>query len=268
MNIRFIYPRSLINPSKVDECYEDEFNLCKKFGLNVHLIDIENILKCNLLPQFTDNLSRIIYRGWMLNEASYTQLENRFGKQLLTSKINYFNTHYLPNWYPALEPLTIRSIVTDEHNAAETLKQFTGKVFCKDFVKSLKTIKGSCVDSPQSLTQVIADMKHYRGFIEGGIIIRDFIDLVTNSEIRFFVVNNSIFSPVEDLNMHQIVEQVVQCLQPMKLQFYSVDIATTKQGKHILIEIGDGQVSDSVGWKTEDFVALLSDSKNLLNVEN
>jgi hypothetical protein len=42
------------------------------------------------------------------------------------------------------------------------------------------------------------------------------------------------------------------------LAFYSVDIANNSSGKPIVIEIGDGQVSDYVGWDLPDFVKVLA----------
>lgn len=262
MNIQIFYPSNPIQTSKVDEHYEEEYSICKSSGLAVHLIDIENITNSKIYPGIYDDRARIIYRGWMLNETSYTQLENRFGHRLVTSKVDYFNAHYLPNWYQEVKSLTIPSFITDEENSLEVFKQFSGKAFCKDFVKSLKTGKGSIVDSSEDLMRALSDMKQYRGFIEGGIVLRDVVDLIPNSETRFFVINNSIFSPIKNLHSYQLVEQVVKHLEQKKLKFYSVDVATTKEGKNILIEIGDGQVSDYVGWAVQDFVAILSNFEN------
>ncbi len=257
MNIAFLYPNDPFNHRQVDENYKEEYNLAKEKGLKTYLIDIENIAQSNIIPTIPSNM-RLIYRGWMLNEITYTQLEKRFGLQLVTSKKDYFNAHYLPNWYENIQYLTIPSVVTNEQNAQKEFIKFPGKAFIKDYVKSLKTGKGSIVDSPEDIMRAITDMKHYRGYIEGGIILRNFIDLEQNSETRFFVIHNNIFSPTNDVDKYSLVEDVVSNLRIKDIKFYSVDVATIKNGKNIVIEIGDGQVSDYVGWSIKDFVAILS----------
>ena len=47
-------------------------------------------------------------------------------------------------------------------------------------------------------------------------------------------------------------------MEHKNLKFYSIDVALAKNGKAMLIEIGDGQVSDYVGWPIVNFIEVLS----------
>ena len=175
-----------MNTNQVDEGYKEEYDLARKAMLNVHLVDIDNLSNSKIIPALT-NSKKIVYRGWMLNQNAYTALETRFGDQLLSSKTDYCNAHYLPNWYDDLKDLSMLSIITNEQNAAEEFKKIPeGRAFVKDFVKSLKTGNGSIVYSSNDVINTIKNMKQYRGIIEGGIILREVIELIPNSEITIF----------------------------------------------------------------------------------
>jgi hypothetical protein len=252
----FLYPSDPLNKNIVDESYREEYMMAQNQGLRVHIFGSDNIPSSVVTPSVDGNAS-IIYRGWMLTQEAYAQLEQRFGAKLLTSTHDYCNAHYFPNWYMDIQSLTIPSIITDEAHAQEQFEHFGGKAFIKDYVKSLKTGKGSIVDSEVDVARAIADMEKYRGHIEGGIVLREVVDLKPDSEMRFFVVKDTIFSPVVDRSKHLLVEEAVQKLAYKNMKFYSVDVATTRDERNIVIEIGDGQVSDYVGWHLKDFIMVL-----------
>ncbi len=238
--------------------YKHEFDAMRQRGLSASCLDITNIKKSQIYPALPSDNHTIVYRGWMLDKTTYTELEDRFGTSLVTSHKSYLDTHYLPSWYPDLQSLTIPSIVTDEEHVQNQFQSFPGKAFIKDYVKSLKTGKGSIVDSYNDIQRAIADMKFYRGSIEGGIVLREVVSLKPSSETRFFVAKNKIFSPKEVTSKeYSLAEEVVKKLEHKNLAFYSIDIATTIEEKPLVIEIGDGQVSDYVGWELNDFLAIL-----------
>ncbi len=258
MSTAFLYPMSPMGHYRVDEQYQEEYACAKQAGLSVHCFDIDQIERSKVFPAISDDQT-IVYRGYMLNQEAYEQLGKRFGLRLLTCKKDYLNAHYLPNWYESIEELTISSIISTEERAKEDFARFGNKAFIKDYVKSLKTGKGSIVDSQHDVARAISDMRHYRGTIEGGIILRDVIDFKENTEKRFFIVNHKIFSPnkEDDLKQLAVATKAVELLRHKALAFYTMDIASTVEGKNLVIEIGDGQVSDYVGWAIEDFVKVL-----------
>lgn len=255
MNTAFLYPSSPLNVNQVDENFKKEYLAIQEKGFVAYLIDIDHLQNYKSF-QIPKNI-RIVYRGWMFNEAAYTQLEQIFGDQLMTSKQDYFNAHYLPNWYYEISSLTIPSIITDVENVHHDFTKFS-RAFIKDYAKSLKTGLGSIVYNRDDIKRALRDMVYYRGFIEGGIVLREVVDLMPNSEVRFFVKYNVIFSPKVDDKKYQIAQVVCDKIKNKNLKFYSIDIATTTEGKDIVIEIGDGQVSDYVGWNLKDFIKVLS----------
>jgi hypothetical protein len=157
MNIAILYPSNPLNSKCIDDNYREEYILAQKRGLNVHIIDIENIEQSITIPSITAN-SCIVYRGWMLSNDAYAQLDRRFDNQLLSRITDYYNAHYFPHWYQHLQPLTIPSIITDEEHALDQFKNFARKMFIKDYVKSLKTGKGSIVESAQDLIRAIHEI--------------------------------------------------------------------------------------------------------------
>ncbi len=219
MKTIFLYPNNPLNANQIDENFKEEYLAVREKGLSVYLIDIDNLqnYKSFQIPKDV----KIIYRGWMLNDAKYTQLEQIFGDQLITSKQDYFNAHYLPNWYHEISSLTISSVVTNEENVYRDFTKFS-KAFIKDYAKSLKTGKGSVVYDEEDISRALKDMMHYRGYIEGGIILREVVNLIPDSEVRFFVMHNTIFSPKKDSNKYQIAEEVYAKLKHKDLKFYFV----------------------------------------------
>lgn len=253
MNYGFIYPCDPFDSKKVEETFEDEFKEVSSrfptFLINVD--DLEN--KKQFKPIKESDLS-FIYRGWMLTPENYEKLEDNCNYCLVTTKENYLKAHHLPLWYNELSDLTPTSIVTTVEDAAKTFED-TGwdKAFIKDYVKSLKTGKGSIVDSREDIERALKDMVHYRGFIEGGIVLREVHTFLPETEKRFFVANGLVYSPTGELLDEEkvIIDKVTD--RKHNLFLYSIDLIKDRNDKLWLVEIGDGQVSDCVGWDIKNF---------------
>jgi hypothetical protein len=56
---------------------------------------------------------------------------------------------------------------------------------------------------------------------------------------------------------------VQECIRRLNSRFYSVDVIEREDGHLRIVEIGDGQVSDLVGWTPERFASILAG--NFLN---
>lgn len=253
MTYAFIYPCDPFNPKKVDPAFEEEFNLIKA-SHPTYLIDTDN-LGVKALPLQTEEIC--VYRGWMLVEDKYRQLEIKAQGQLLTSTQEYLDSHHLPNWYEAVKDFTASSVITNPAQAEQDFKA-TGwsQAFIKDYVKSLKTGTGSVIDL-SGLSEAITNMRKYRGFIEGGIVLREVKQLKPETETRFFVANGTLHIPNDRVALAQIgLAEKIKLSFPDK-KFYSIDIAQDEEGKNWLVEIGDGQVSDFVGWELPKFVKVL-----------
>src|SRR5262249_39914475 len=157
----------------------------------------------------------------------------------------YLATHHLPNWYPLLADLTpeTRVLPADADIVAELRAIGWGAYFLKDYVKSLKTARGSIVREPADAPAVIAEMRVYRGEIEGGICVRRVEEFIPESERRYFVLRGVGYSATEG-----IAEIVQKCAERLPSKFFSVDVARRADGQLRVVEVGDGQVSDLVGW--------------------
>jgi hypothetical protein len=121
--------------------------------------------------------------------------------------------------------------------------------FIKDYVKSLKTSRGSILNDPAEITEVVAEMKRIRGEIEGGICVRRVEDFIRDSELRYFVLRQKAFG-ADEKPVPPIVQHVAGKIPS---PFYSIDVIRRKDGVLRVVEIGDGQVSDLVGWPDNIF---------------
>src|SRR5439155_22314 len=128
-----------------------------------------------------------------------------------------------------------------------------GAYFLKDYVKSLKTKRGSIVRDPAEAPAVIAEMREYRGEIEGGICVRRVEEFMPESERRYFVLFGVGYVASEGVAVPEIVQK---CAERLPSKFFSVDVARRADGELRVIEVGDGQVSDLVGWSPEAFAAM------------
>ena len=261
MKFSFIYPSDPIHPHKIDESFEKEANLLKSANFSIHLINTDDIENSKIIP-ILNNENNLIYRGWMLNKESYEKLYHKFNQQLLTSPESYLYAHHLPNWYNDLKDFTMDSSYCAGEDVKKLYENWGNKpAFVKDYVKSLKTGIPPIISSQIELEQLINKMKKYRGYIEGGIVLREVKELITDTETRFFVFKGNVFSKDEtvSIEMQGIAQEIAQKVS--NNLFYSIDLAKDKTGKVWLIEIGDGQVSDSVEWKQEDFAGIFKDVK-------
>ncbi|QOV88591.1 ATP-grasp domain-containing protein [Humisphaera borealis] len=199
----------------------------------------------------------VVYRGWMLNATEYDRLAAAIGAATatpLTSPDKYLATHHLPNWYPLIAEFTPETFVIPLTADFETELRSLGwdEFFIKDYVKSLKTSRGSIVKDPSEIGSVVAEMERFRGMIEGGLCVRRVESFIAESERRYFVLNGRPFSPdgqpAPDL-IHQVASRISS-------PYFSVDVIRRDDGVLRVVEVGDGQVSDLVGWTASAFAAI------------
>jgi hypothetical protein len=252
-----VFPKDTLYPRKVDSAYELEFEAFSSLGHTVNLIDVDTLpASVTRLP----NGAPILYRGWMLTPETYKNLDRCLNHKLLTSPSAYVSSHHLPQWYSTLSHLTMQSQWVPPDIAVATFLDWQARgherVFLKDYVKSINTHQGSVASSANDVERILSDLSTYRSDIEGGVVLREFVDLVAASETRGFVLHGKLHLPHDNvpLPLISLMEEVAQLHTTS--HFYSVDAAFTATGRPILIEIGDGQVSGTRGWTLEKFVSL------------
>lgn len=257
--MRFLFSSDYFNPKKVDEAYSEQVDCLRNIGFETSVISLKALGSgsSKIFP-IPDSESKLIYRGWMLTPADYSLLVDAVrnaGADVLTSHDEYLVTHYLPNWYPLISDLTPEtrffSVDDDLESALNGLSW--GRFFIKDYVKSLKTSVGSMINEPSAIGTVVAEMQKFRGSIEGGLCVRQVEDFISETEKRYFVVQGKSFAASPDEKIPEIVEE---CAKRINSKFFSVDVVERRDGCKRVVEIGDGQVSDLVGWTAERFATL------------
>lgn len=256
--MRFLFPSDYFNPRKPDEGFLEQVTCLRNAGFETSVISLETLESgSSKISPVPAPGSKVIYRGWMLSPADYESLASAVqstGADVLTSQTEYLLTQYLPNWYPLLVDLTPEtrffSVDDDLENQLRGLG-WSG-FFIKDYVKSLKTSVGSRIDDPAAIGVVVCEMRKFRGNIEGGLCVRRVEDFIVETEKRYFVVHGKAFVASTD----EIPKIVEECAKRIGSQFFSVDVVERRDGCMRVVEIGDGQVSDLVGWTAERFAQL------------
>jgi ATP-grasp domain, R2K clade family 3 len=70
---------------------------------------------------------------------------------------------------------------------------------------------------------------------------------------RYFVLNRRPYAAKPDA---AIPDPVGYCAEAIPSPFFSVDVARRAAGVERIVEVGDGQVSDLVGWSVERIVEI------------
>jgi hypothetical protein len=115
----------------------------------------------------------------------------------------------------------------------------------------LKTSVGSVITKPEDIAAVLAEMQKFRGIIEGGVCVRRFENFQPGSEKRYFVIDGKPHAAAGS-----VPELVLECARRINSHFFSVDVAVRVDSVLRVVEIGDGQVSDLVGWEPARFAEL------------
>jgi hypothetical protein len=258
--IHFLFPADPIDHSAPDEMFSGQAAALAGRGFTTSLFPDAALSGGRGLKAIPEG-SSVVYRGWMLNRDRYAALEAAIiaaGATAFTNTHDYLSTHHLPNWYPLLADLTpeTRVFPADADIAAELRALNWGQYFIKDYVKSVKSRRGSVVRDPTEVVAVLDELREYRGEIEGGICVRRVEEFVTESERRYFVLNGVPYS-AESIPVPAIVQE---CATRIASRFFSIDVVRRTDGAERVVEIGDGQVSDLVGWPDESFAAMWATS--------
>lgn len=96
-------------------------------------------------------------------------------------------------------------------------------------------------------------MSQFRGVIEGGFCVRRVESFLPETERRYFVVDGVAHTASGD-----VPPIVHECVKRLRIPFYSVDVVQRTDGQLRIVEVGDGQVSDLVGWTPEAFAEMLA----------
>jgi len=240
-----IYPCLPYQPRTVDPMWAPEYEWAQAHGLPIGLVDMDNnrawAPALATAPSAAAQPARALYRGWMLTAAEYDRLAQLL--PLAVSLAEYLSSHQATGWYEAVVTHTFPSRFLTE----PTELDFTnGRRY---FVKSL--VKSFGQDSVLTGQQQLASFWQQQELLDGAtLFVRDFVDLKPASERRFFVVRGQAIG-ANGAVLPEALQASIAALQPRL--FYSLDVAETLTGQLVVVEVGDGQVSDLKEWSVAEF---------------
>jgi hypothetical protein len=243
--MHFVYPCLLYQPRTVDPMWAPEYEWARAYGLPTGLVDMDNdrvwVPTLTAAPSTTTQPEQVVYRGWMLTAAEYDRLARLL--PLAVSPAEYLSSHQATGWYEAVAAHTFLSRFLTE---PVTLDFTAGRrYFVKGLVKSFG--EESVLTSQQQLAGIWQQQELLTGTT---LFVRDYVDLKPASERRFFVVRGQVLGAA-GVVLPGALLAAVAALQPRL--FYSLDVAETLTGQLVLVEVGDGQVSDLKEWSVAEF---------------
>jgi len=226
----------------------------------------------------SDSLQKIIYRGWMLKPHQYSLLYNVLSTKnykLVNSPTEYQNCHYLPDSYKFISGHTPKTIWLTVGNQQVNYEQVFSEIatfgdsplIVKDFVKSQKHYWDTACFIPsatekEKVKSVVGKFVELQNTdLNEGLVIREFIelnDLTIHSksgmplkqEYRLFFLNGQLLACYDYweegeyfADDHPPLVSFKKIAKNIESNFFSMDIAKTKNGDWIIIELGDGQVA-------------------------
>jgi ATP-grasp domain, R2K clade family 3 len=256
--MHLLYPSHPLKMALPDGQFAEEVKAIRGAGFGFSFFSLENfqIGEFRAVPAIPDGKT-VLYRGWMLTASEYKALEfqlTRSGTRSLISTDAYLANHHLPQWYPHIKDLTpeTRIYPPDCDLEAELRALNWPAFFIKDYVKSLKTSIGSRISKPEQVSAVVSEMRRFRGTVEGGFCVRRVEEFLPQTECRYFVMD-----AIPYAETGAVPEIVFECAKRLTSRFYSVDVVRRADGQQRIVEVGDGQVSDLVGWTPNRFATIL-----------
>lgn len=280
MNILFC--NNPFDTKKVDPDFEEEFTAAKEAGLTPLLFSFEELKDGNIAQaaskiKASGSLQPVLYRGWMLKPKQYALLYDHLlskNYKLINSPAEYQNCHYLPDSYRFIEthtPTTIWMLVengqVDYDRVFSSIEVFgDAPLVIKDYVKSQKHYWDTACFIPsagdrEKVKTVIENFVGLQGNdLNEGLVIREFValnDLAIHSkskmplkqENRLFFFNGQLIACYdyweegEYTTEQPPLDLFSGIAKRVESNFFSMDIAKTKNGQWLIIELGDGQVA-------------------------
>lgn len=254
--LHFLMPPDGLEPSLIEELFRPQAECLRQRGFRVSILRDEVFREGTSLRGVPADAT-VVYRGWMVRPDEYHRFEHAVqaaGAVAMTGMDTYRLTHHLPNWYATLSEFTAETVSFDAgvDLVSELARLNWGQYFLKDYVKSLKVDGGSIVSSPTDGARWVQEMLAYRDELEGGICVRRVEDFIPETECRYFVLHGQPHSPKKQ----EIPQPVVAAAERIASSFFTVDVAKNVAGEWRIVELGDGQVSDLVGWTPERFAEI------------
>lgn len=221
-----------------------------------------------------------VYRGWMMEPERYRELYEALcerGIELVNSPDAYRHCHHFPEWYPVVAGRTPPAVWTApgedlspnrlKERLPDLLRPFGERpVVVKDYVKSRKHEWAEACFIPsaaaaQAVERVVSCFVTRQGnALAGGLVFREYAELEPVGthpengaplfqEYRLFFLDGDplLGLPYWDLAECWVdllpVEEFLGLARSVQSRLFSMDLGRCRDGRWIVIELGDGQVN-------------------------
>ncbi|HET9954323.1 MAG TPA: ATP-grasp domain-containing protein [Polyangiaceae bacterium] len=277
--MQVLFPSDPLNPREVEPDFSEECAAARAAGFSTGLIDCELVMRGDAAGA-TVRVAReectALYRGWMLKPACYESLYEelvRRGVALVNSPTAYRTCHYLPESYRCIEQETPRSVwlrstgAVDFRDIHELISVFDdGPLIVKDYVKSQKHYWHEACFIPRASDRVAVE-RVVRNFLDlqgsdlnEGLVFREFISLKIlgshprsgmplAAEVRTFwydaelILAHRYWDELTAFDVELPVAHLETIAARVPSRFFTMDVAMLENGRWLVVELGDGQVS-------------------------
>lgn len=269
MELIVVFCADPFDPRKPDPAFQREAEAALRLGIPRLVIDHDVLDRSHDAGAATKRIQigepvNAVYRGWMLRAEDYRALYDALGAKnvrLVNAPAEYSACHHIPESYPHVTKWMARTVwieaasANDDTELAKALAPFgSNAVVLKDWVKSQASgyWEEACFIPEASDTtgarRIVNRFVELQGeSLTGGLVFRAYVPLAKEAEWRAFVVDGDILgcwprskvpnqAPPDDL-----VSSVARALPS---RFATADFARKEDGGWLLLETGDGQVSE------------------------
>ena len=263
MITNILFPSSITNKDVVDGSLKSEYEAAVATGFDVAIFDNGEWFDNDrlVLKNKYSEMRKTIYRGFMMPDDKYKIFYEELKKnniELINEYNEYRFMHIFPKAYEFIKDDTAKILTFPLNKKIDVneIKKHFKKFMVKDFVKS---VKGT--DFPKYFDESIEQAEFdkwmekfycYRGkLLTGGICIKEYLELKRYdgkvNEFRVFYANGEVVSVSRNSGQPNYSNTVpstkIYKYRHLNSNYYTVDFAELIDGKFVVIEVGDGQVS-------------------------
>lgn len=265
--MRVLFPSDPLTSRRPDSDYLPEWEAAQAAGLSASVVEYEALEEPDRAVRLVAPADELaLLRGWMMTPPQYHALHRALtalGLRMVTSPDAYRTAHWLPGWYPFLEGSTPRT-VWGEGDLLERLGP--GPAIVKDYVKSRKHEWAEACFIPSAADRAHAEAV-IRRFLDlqgpdlaGGVVLREFVELEGQGahprsgmprvrEYRLFLLDARLlcgfgyWTGQDPLPPDLPLATFESLAARLPARFVAMDVARRTDGRWIVVEVGDGQVS-------------------------
>ena len=268
-------------PARPDYAYETEAAAAASAGFACELFSFEDLIDDRAAAALKrikppEHPTPAVYRGWMLKPAQYETLYRELAARnliLVNSPEEYRHCHYFPESYELIKDCTPASVFLpyDQSFSREKLRALLAPfgdrpLILKDYVKSRKHEWAEACFIPSAADAAAVD-KTVARFVElqgddlnEGLVFREFVEFAPLAahpksgmplvrEYRLFYFEGALLQAAEYWEEGEYgaaalpLDFFAPIARRVRSNFFTMDVAQTKDGEWLIVELGDGQVA-------------------------